>query len=499
MNTQPPPQTLPPREAWQPLPPQEWNAEHARHLFRRASWAALPEQVDESLKLGPEATVRRLFANRPVLPLPRLLAEVEEEQRSLYRRTREAATPQERQEMQREARQRAMAAFHDMTVRWLDHAADPRHAAYEKWVTFLQNIFVVSFDRVRNPAFIFRHHDLLRTHATGSYRDLCRSVSRSPAMIRYLDLQVSKASAPNENFARELFELFMLGEGNYTESDIKEAARAFTGYRERQGEFFLARAEQDRGSKTVFGRTGNWTGDDVIRLALDEKAAATFLPAQMCRFYLRDEALPPPYLEELGRIWREADFDLGVLVQRFFSSRLFYDPRFRGQLIKSPLHFHLGLVQDLQVTVPPYPRQIVAAYRQMGQQLFHPPNVRGWVGGQLWINASTIAARRQLVENLFQPVDESRLNADDQAALRAAREDGRRIVLSVSRERLGQMAEAEPAVVADRFLQYFLPRHPGSDYRTSLIAHLSGGPGNRVERIRTAAMAMLQSPEYHLC
>lgn len=488
---------LNPQQAWQQIPTREWTSAHARHLYRRAAWAALPEQIDEAMRAGPSTTIRRMFEKPPSMPLPKKVAEVEQERGVLNERLRNASS-EERRELRREARQRSEAAFQEMTIDWLQFASSPRYAAYEKWTSFLQNIFVVSFDRVRNPAWMHRHHELIRQNGAGSYRDLCRAVSRSAAMIIYLDLQLSRASAPNENFARELFELFILGEGNYTEEDVKEAARAFTGYRHRNGTFRLDQNQRDRDSKTVFGRTGRWTGDDVIRLALEKEAAASFLPRELCRFYLTDESLPQPYLDELGKIWRDADFNLSVLLNRFFTSRIFYERQFVGNLIKSPLHFHLGLIHDLQLTVAPFPRTVLVSYRQMGQHLYHPPNVRGWVGGQLWINSSTLSARRHLVESLFQPVNEKRLNADEQAALKAAREAGP-VALFVSRERLRQLAEVKSEVIAGRFIDFFLPRPASPEYRRTLTNYLADGPGDRLERLRTVAMAMLQSPEYNLC
>ena len=489
---------LNPQQAWQQISNQEWTPAQARHLHRRAAWAAVPEQIDAAMRLGPQATVRQMFQKPTSLSMPKSVAEVEQERRGSYQRMRAVESPEARRQLQREARQRAVAAGQEMTMDWLEFASSPPHAAYEKWISFLQNIFVVSLESVRNPAWIFEHHQLLRQGGTGSYRDLCRAVSRSTAMILYLDLHLSRASAPNENFARELFELFMLGEGNYTESDVKAAARAFTGYRHRNGEFHLDRNQQDRDPKTIFNRTGRWSGDDVIRLALEEEAAATFLPSQLCQFYLAEETLPTPYIEELGKIWRQADFNLEVLLNRFFTSRIFYEAQFQGNLIKSPLHFHLGLVQDLQLTVRPFPRTVLVSYRQMGQHLYHPPNIRGWVGGRLWANSSTLGARRQLVESLFQPINEAQLNADETTALKAARERGR-VELAVSRERLLQLGETDPEIVADRFVQFFLPRPVGPGYRNALITYLKEGPGQSADRIHTAAMAMLQSPEYNLC
>ncbi len=487
-----------PEEAWKPISPLEWSAPKARHLLRRASWTATPEGVRRALRLGPEEAVDRLFSAPPAFPMPESVAQFDDTRRDLYRRARDAATPEERRALQRESRQKGLDAFQEMTTEWLRMAALPPNAAWEKWVAFLQDVFVVSFDRVRNPTWLFRHHDLLRQHAGGSYLELCQAVSRSPAMIHYLDLQRSRRTAPNENFARELFELFILGEGNYTEQDIKEAARAFTGYRERNGEFAYVRKEFDSTQKRVFGRAGNWSGDDVIRLAFEQDAAATFLPAELCRFYLTDRPLPQPVLEALGRIWRESGFNLGVLVRRFFTSRLFYRQEFQGNLVKSPQQFHLGLMQDLQLTPPPFPRGVLTRYRQMGQDLYRPPNVRGWVGGRLWISSSTLSARRQLVESLFRPVDEEKLNADERRALRAARKRGK-VELYVSRERLRELADSDPETIARHFTDYFLPRSPGPDYRRTLTEYLANGSGSRLDRVRNAAVAVLQSPAYHLC
>ncbi len=493
------PVRLSPRQAWEPLPPLQWNASAARHLLRRAGWNASPDQVRTALRDGNEATVRKLFLQPSPFPLTEAIKQVDEDRLTYRQRVSDAVDVDDRRRVQREFRQQNTAAFQDYAVKWLDFASRPENAAHEKWVTFLQNIFVVSFDRVRNPSQIFQHHDLLREKGNAPYPELCKAVSRSPAMMQYLDINRSQASAPNENFARELFELFILGEGNYTENDIKEAARAFTGYRYRaNGDFYMVNRQHDGGRKTVFGHTGNLTGDGVIDLAFQQPAASVFLPTEMCRFYLSDEIPPPEHLDDLGRAWRRANYSLEFLKLRFFTSRLFYERRYRGNLIKSPMQFHLGLMRDLNLNVPPYPRPILTPYRQMGQNLFNPPNVRGWVGGQVWINSTTLSARRSLVTTLFQEINEDRLNADDQAALRAAREHGP-VTLYVTRERLRQMADSDPGVIANRFINYFLATPVTAEYRSVLTEFIQSGPGNRDERLRTAVMALLQSAEYHLC
>ena len=275
-------------------------------------------------------------------------------------------------------------------------------------------------------------------------------------MIMYLDLQGSRRQAPNENFARELFELFVLGEGHYTEADIKEAARAFTGYRQNRGEFVFAQRQADSGRKSVFGRAGRFDGDDIIDLAYRQPAAATFLPGEMVRFYLTADGLPVADLAPLGEYWREEKFNLRALLRRFFSSRAFYDPAFRGNYIKSPVQFSLGLCQDLDLDVLPVGRFTLNNLRGMGQALFDPPNVRGWVGGRQWINSTTLTARRNAARIAVQGVPERLMNADEKLALEHATAAGLG-PFSLTADHYRQWAQGSPATTAAYLSDKLLP------------------------------------------
>jgi uncharacterized protein (DUF1800 family) len=237
-----------------------------------------------------------------------------------------AAAPAERRELYQQARERSRNALLDLTAQWLQHASRPEFAACEKWTLFLGNVYVVAARKVQNSALLYRHQDTLRRNCTGTAPELTKAVLRSPAMINYLDLQQNRNGAPNENFARELMELFTLGIGHYTENDIKEAARAFTGYVQRFGDYRFDPRQHDASPKTIFGHTGNFDGDGVIDLIYTQKAAGTHLPALLTRFYLTDETLPDGYLDALGDWWRGTGFDLRQLAQRYFSSRLFFAP-----------------------------------------------------------------------------------------------------------------------------------------------------------------------------
>ena len=493
---------LSPQDAWQPLPAAEWNAEAARHLLRRAGWAAQPEEVDRLLKDGLPASLDRLFpAKANPLPKPRLIANIESDTPGYLQKIRAAETPEQKRLLQREQRERQQQAVQDLSIKWLQFASLPENAAAEKWVLFMGDVYVVSQEKVENTGLIYSYQDTLRQLAFGRAPDLAKAVSRTPAMIRYLDLQDSKTGTPNENFARELFELFLLGEGNYTEQDLKESARAFTGYRANLEGYRFAPGQHDNGVKTIFGKTGNFNGDDVIDLAFTQPAAGRFLPHEMVKFYLVDDGIPVEYLATIGEWWSGTGYNMRNLAQRFFGSRLFFDSSFRGNYIKSPVQLYLGLVQDLNLNVAPFPRHALNALRLMGENLYRPPNVRGWVGGRMWINSGTLASRRQLVETLFTPINEDNLNADEQLQLVAARSSGLS-TFTVTDERLDAMlASMTPEQITARFVDYFLPIKVDDGFRASVLAFLSdpAAAKNRLARLRNTAVTLLQSPEYELC
>ncbi|MCX6936427.1 MAG: DUF1800 family protein [Verrucomicrobia bacterium] len=491
---------LDPREAWQPLPASEWNADLARHLLRRAGWAARPDEVARAVQQGLAATLNRLFpATPPPLARPAFIPLAQDRINALRPLKRGALDQEERRIYEREERELERTAGVELTFKWLQAAADPSRSAYEKWVHFLTDVYVISMEKVRSAELVYQHYDLLRTKGTGTAPALTKAVSRSAAMIRYLDLDLSSKKAPNENFARELFELFTLGEGNYTEDDIKQAARAFTGYRHGKDGFRQNERERDTTPKTIFGQTGPYLGDDVIDLVYRQPAAATFLPREMARFYLTERTLPHEFFVPLGQDWRASGFNLRELCLRFFGSRAFYAPTFRANYIKSPIHFYLGLLQDLGLDVLPLQRTTLQPLRQMGQTFLLPPNVRGWVGGRLWINSSTLAARRQLAETLCSPLDEDRLNADDRLELEGARDAGHSR-FTVDDERIRTFASLGAPGIAERLCDFFLPVRVTPEYRATLTQFLTASsPAEAEAKARRATIAILQSPEYQLC
>lgn len=492
--------SIKPEQAWEPLPDSSWNQQTAAHLLRRAGWAATPAMVKEATREGLSKTMEKVLAPPGKLELPESIKDLRENLPPLRKEAREASgeeNEEKRREIYSRIRNMENSAFQDFAVRWIRQAYKPEFAFQEKRVIFLENVFVVSWNGFRSPEAVYKHQAIIRDHNLGSYRDLCKAISRSPSMMRYLNLQQSRRNAPNENFARELFELFMLGEGNYTERDVREAARAFTGYRDHNLEFRLDRNQHDQTPKTIFGKTGNWNGDHVIDMALEQPGALTFMPNEMCRFYLSEDPIPKPYLEELGKRWKAREFSLFALHDLFFRSRLFYHESFTGRVIKSPIQFYLGLLQDLSLDPLPFPGTLINALRSMGQDFYNPPNVRGWVGGKMWINSSSLAARRQLIFSLFDPLDRDKVNADDLARLERSEADGE-TDFHVSADRLTGMGGSSTSEIIDHILSYFLPTPVSDTYRESLLTYLNENPKERFDRLREVLIAVLHSPLYHL-
>jgi uncharacterized protein (DUF1800 family) len=486
-------------DAWKPLPLDFWNQETVAHLFRRMGFSATPEVVESALRQTPEEAIRDAFAAGRPLEMPEKLVQFRKTAPEAYREIyRDIKDPEEKRERRNQLRQEDNRLFREFAMSWFHHALQPQNSATEKFVLFLQDVFVVDRRTVRDTPALFSMQNCLREGVAMEYPDLCKWVSREPAMIRYLNLDKNTARKPNENFARELFELFTLGEGNYTETDIKEAARAFTGYRARDRyEFHFQRKRHDSSLKTVFGETGTWDGDEVIDITFRQPAARTFLVRELIKFYLTDDQVPEPYIEALGEQWAAYNFDLRYLLETFFQSRLFFHPAYRGNLVKSPVQFYLGLCQDLRLDLVPFQGRLLKSMDVMGQSFYNPPNVRGWLYGEHWINSTTISARRQLVDYVFSPMNEERLNGNDQRDLKTARREGRARFL-VTDERLSPLLNMEPGEIAEHLTTYFITPRFRSAYQPVLEA-IVAQPEQMEENIRNAVIALLQSPAYNLC
>lgn len=488
---------LTPEDAWKPLPKEAWNRANARHLASRLGFGISPAFVDRIEKLGPEKAVDTFLGKiRPYTPSSGVIgmqAVIEG-----YKNELKSTEDQEKRSRLRQKRIKDNREAHVQTaIDWYRFARVVEQSPQEKLVSFFQNVWVVSYRGMKDPFALLDYQQRIRANLGGTYPEMSKSVGLSPAMVRYLDLNQNRKGRPNENFARELFELFTLGEGNYTEKDIQEAARALTGYRlNGKREVLFQPKFHDAGKKTVFGKTRAFTFDDLIDHTFDQPAAARFLPQELVRYYLTEGGLPTALIEPLAEDWRRAEFSIPVLMKRFFTSRIFYDESYQGNMIKSPEHFYFGLLQDLDLDVTPIPRYSYLALRRMGQPYMDPLNVRGWVGGRYWINSATLAARRQFVESSFASLPRQRLNADEIAALENAEargEDHFTLDPTATMARLKALS-ASPASFAGHF--YVRGESPTLEklFQAEGISEIKDVPA-----FKSALLATLMAPEYQLC
>jgi len=487
---------LSPEQAWKPLPDSEWNHAAARHLASRLGYSVNPSTVKAVEEQGPLETLKEFFSRIRTQPLPQELTSMRSYMAEMQDKMREASEL-ERRELRQDIQKRNRQSYSDYAVEWYVFARNPKNTAQEKLVQFFQDVWVVSFQAVKNTTSLFEYQNTIRRHLGKSYPDMCHALSVTPAMVRYLNLDKNQKGSPNENFARELFELFTLGEGNYAEQDIKEAARATTGFTVNQmDKVAFAKNRFDPSNKTIFGKTGKYDLHQLVDLVFQQPAAARFLPKELARFYLTEDGLDDETIQPLAEIWRESGYSIPQLVTTFFTSQIFYEEAYRGNMIKAPNQFYIGLLQDFNLAVFPSARRCVNQTRTMGQQFFNPPNVRGWVGGRHWINSATLAARRAAVESILNPIQLKSLNADEQRAMDSILEK-HQVNFFVPQQQLTAYAKTPPAVLAKR-LANKLYANPDPSHLEEVFTKLHS---STPERVLGAAYltAALTAPAYHLC
>ena len=394
-------------------PPSSGNVlsrEDARHLASRTGFGVVPAAVAHWTGRTRRAAVDELLAglrDTAVTPPP---AGIDRYVPS----ARTGGRDDDAREAGREQAQLSIA----LRAWWLREMRETPSPLTERLTLFWHNHFVSSQEKVRSATLMYRQNVLLRRHAGGSFARMLRAVARDPAMVVYLDSARNRKGAPNENFARELMELFTLGEGRYTESDVKEAARAFTGwgFDRESGAFRFRPAQHDGGVKTVLGYTARLDGDAVIdRLLADPRTAE-----HIVRKLWREFVSPDPDSDRVTAV--AADFhrsghDVKVALRTLLLSDEFWAPAQRGVLVKSPTDLVVGSLAAFDAEVPDYaPFALLVA--RLGQNLFAPPNVKGWPGGEVWSDATTLLQRKQYLDGLFRGQD---LGVG--AMMRAAAED----------------------------------------------------------------------------
>lgn len=299
------------------------------------------------------------------------------------------------EEEKRELRRKWAQRYLQLQAWWMQEIVTTDAPLAERMTLFWHGHFTSSLQSVRAGQLIYRQNVMLRKNALGNYRTLLHAVAHDAAMLLYLNNQQNKKDAPNENFARELLELFTLGEGHYSEQDIQQAARAFTGWKALppDGRFIEAPRQHDDGVKEFLGRRGNFDGDDIIDIVLQQPQAAVFIVEELWREFVS----PQPDAREVGRLAASfrKDWQIASLMKQLLREPAVLDPHEAGTLVKSPVEFVAGAVRAFDLPLSPLSAALAAD--SMGQTLFFPPNVKGWPGGDAWITSDTLLARRQFV------------------------------------------------------------------------------------------------------
>ncbi len=418
--------------AWQdtlePLPASEWNRERAAHLLERAGFGGTPAEVAQLAAMSPRQAVRSLVFYQSIRnPLPPFEDSGAFDQglepfppsrpaaTDLAKKTGEAlgvkAKPEGNRKLQQVAdrflywKRVTLLETRRIAYWWANRMVATKRPLEEKMTLFWHGHFATGDEKVQDYRKMLKQNELLRAKATGNVRDLLISVSQDPAMLAYLDAGVNVKGAPNENFAREIMELFTMGVGNYSEKDIQEAARAFTGWNYKGLSFVVNPHQHDDGIKTVLGKSGNFDGVQVIDIILSKPVTSEYLAAKLYRYFVREE-LSPEMRVKLGQLLRDKQYEIAPFLEALFLSKDFYSDASVGTHIKSPVELTISTYRKMGLSevpgIPDY-NQLTEA---MGQKLLDPPNVAGWTSGRSWITPGLLLVRGNFVyDTVFPSVD----------------------------------------------------------------------------------------------
>ena len=382
----------------------------ARHLLARSGFAPTASELDLFAQLSRQQAVDRILSatltEARVAPPAWVLEPLPPRQEV------QAMTQEQRRKFVRETLRKGF----ELRAWWYQEMLQTSSPLTERMTLFWHNHFVSSLEKVKGPQLMYRQNILLRRYALGNFGELLHAVGRDPAMVVYLDSASNRRGQPNENFARELMELFTLGVGHYTEQDVKEAARAFTGWSLDRTTYafrfypFL----HDGGEKTVLGRSGNLDGDDLLDVLLAQPATAEFVVTKLWREFVS----PQPAATEVKRlagIFRASHYEIKPVLRALLLSDAFYAKENRAALIKSPVELLVGTARQFHIEGLD-PRLYALAGRQLGQDIFAPPNVKGWPGGEDRINSTSLLGRKQIMARIFRAQEMPRNQQADAAA-----------------------------------------------------------------------------------
>ncbi|MBN2475348.1 MAG: DUF1800 domain-containing protein [Pirellulales bacterium] len=446
-----------PRWAWAPYEPDDarrWNSRLAGHLYRRAAFGADFGQLERALDDGPQRTIDRLLQG--------------EADATVFNQTYDGY-------------EAGAASADGLRAWWLRRMMLTPHPLLEKMTLFWHDHFGTSNADVKDARLICAHVHLLRSHALGRFQPLLEGVARDPAVLVGLGCQANRKAQPNENYARALMDNFTLGKGNYAEADLREASRALTGWFVLRSRLRYIEREHDAGTKKVLGREGDFDDKDIARIVLEQPAASRLLVGKLYR-WLICETDPPgkPLIAPLAESFAK-DYDIGKLVETMLRSNLFFSPAAYRRRIKGPVEFALGIIRGLEGMIPtgPLGHELAA----LGQNLYHPPTVKGWPGGRHWINHATLLGRSSLAQALLAGKEPYGETLDP---------------LAVARRHGHRSPEAAGRFLLDLFLQGDVEPGVREALLQTAAASDAAAGSNAGQRLRQLAHHVVMLPEFQL-
>ena len=409
-----------------PIDASDWNPERAAHLLERAGFGATPSDTRQSFALGPRAAVKALVrpqvaddsAVGPFQPsgIPDAGIDPFPESRPLATDTAKArgvaigvqVKPTGNRRLQPVVDKfffwlRASALeCNRINYWWANRMLLTQRPLVEKMALFWHGHFATHEDKVRDHRKMLAQIELFQHRGLGNFRELMIAAAQDPAMLAFLDAGVNVKGAPNENFAREILEMFTMGVGHYSERDIRESARAFTGWNARGTRFVVNADQHDDAMKTVFGRESRFDGVQLIDLILAQPATADYIASRIYRFFVRDD-ISPQTQRRLGTVLRENNYELAPLLETIFLSRDFYSAASVGTRIKGPVELLVSTYRKLGLREVPGLPDFNEVTRALGQHLLHPPTVAGWAQGKAWITPGLLIERGNFVRDLMFP------------------------------------------------------------------------------------------------
>jgi hypothetical protein len=476
-----------------------FDATKAAHLLSRTGFGGTQEEIDQVMSLGPQKAADWML-DFPDAPAEEIDAEDTPDLSSIagipssfhqIQLQQANKTPEEKKALQQALSMANREAVTAIQTWWLNRMAHGDYPLHEKLTFLWHGHFTSSAKDERAAMLLWRQNELLRRNAAGNFETFVRQVSRDPAMIDYLNNNENKKQHPNENYARELMELFTLGIGNYTEDDIKQSARAFTGWSHDGENYVFQEKQHDDGIKKFFGHSGNFNGDDIITLILQKPVCTKYIAGKVFKWFGYDNQ-DDSLAEALGQELRASKLELRPLLRTILTSRAFYGPLAVGTQIKGPVQLVMGTIRMLELKVPSM-QAMNGLLNQMGQVPLMPPNVKGWPGGQMWINTSTLFIRYNTCVMLT--------GGDIPALNKITRKGQTGKPIPPGRVEVGTFnpdSQGTPEQLVDEWVARLIQRPISDDKKKILLDAVSSRP-QATETQRRLVQLIVSMPDYQLC